>query len=144
MFIGYARFRKLRHSADYQCSFARFTWPIVSVMKLTPHWSGITRDFTKGRTRPLFAAGSWSWNLESIHQILWRHSTDDYSTVLGISPPSHRGAPWNAKCAYRPKNRRGARGDLAKVLVDSLKATLGSGVQHIEQSTTATFLLHPL
>lgn len=36
----YSELRKLRHSVDYQCSFARFTWPIVPVMKLTPHWFG--------------------------------------------------------------------------------------------------------
>lgn len=56
-----------------------------------------------------------------------------------------KGAPWNAKCAYRPENRRSARGDAVEVLVDSLKATLGSDVRHIEQFAAAPrFLLHPL
>lgn len=42
------------------------------------------------------------------------------------------------------RSERGARGDLAKVLVDSLKTTLGSGARHIEQSATAVFLFHSL
>lgn len=63
----------------------------------------------------------------------------------GRRAEGRKGAPWNAKCAYRPENRRSARGDAAKVLVDSLKTTLGSGVRHIEQSAVmARFLLHPL